>query len=204
MRMNGGGPCSTNDASNVGGRNARGRSDRRAADGAAERANVLELARRQRYNRTGAISQSAIIYARGDRLYVRTCSVTVDNIGIEDGDCKVLSQTESDDKIGQAVLEALTRSRIGLATPTQWKAVIDPLLRAAGTKTWSTFAKTAKAIIVSQEAGAVSELTLVPTRNGGNEEGFVPLVSHEIRATGAETVPESIGSFIKALLAVVC
>lgn len=84
-----------------------------------------------------------------------------------------------------ALLKALEASRQGLPQPEDWATVMEPLLEASGARKWPDFLKEARCMGVEQRGDVLS---VVPTKNLGEEGGFEPLVSEAVRPGGASTV----------------
>ncbi|HJV89555.1 MAG TPA: hypothetical protein VJ623_04560 [Holophagaceae bacterium] len=85
--------------------------------------------------------------------------------------------------VAAALLAALDASCQGLPRPEDWTAVMAPLLEASGARKWPDFLKEATCLGVESLGGA---LTLVPTRNLGEEGGFEPLPAEAVRPEGAD------------------
>jgi hypothetical protein len=103
----------------------------------------------------------------------------------------------SDGELGEAARAAMSASRTGVPHPQTWAGLLDPLLRLAGVKTWSTFAKSATCAEIEEEGAKVS---VIPTRNLGAKEGFQPVPARAHIVDGHAT--DSIGACVRqALLA---
>jgi hypothetical protein len=63
---------------------------------------------------------------------------------------------EDDAALGAQILAALDLSRKDLPWPKDWKKVTEPLLSAAGVKSWPTFARRATNIRVDREGTRIS------------------------------------------------
>ena len=114
--------------------------------------------------------KSAIIHERKNIFYIRASSRTTAGIWVDDGDCYVISIDSEYEEIGKYVRIALNNSHSGISHPTDWKAVNDPLLKAANMKSWSTFGKTAKCVIIEME----KDIRINPTKNKSHlNQGFV-------------------------------
>lgn len=113
--------------------------------------------------------KTAGIYQRKDALYIRASVRTEDFLWIEDGPCTKLDETVPPSEVGDALLEALSRSGRVVPHPTEWKSGDEdnPILQAAGIKRWSTFRKGSRCLSISLR----EELSLIPTVNEGSQ-GF--------------------------------
>lgn len=80
--------------------------------------------------------------------------------------------------LGRAIIECLSASRLGIPHPTDFKSLRNPVLDLSGYKSYAAFARTTKAISV--DLGDDRSVKLVPSRNGGAKEGFVPLLEKTI------------------------
>lgn len=116
--------------------------------------------------------KAATIYERKDRLYVHSSSKTTAGIWVINP--PILAVTKEDvGNVGRAVRACLVASREGVPHPKSFSNLFDPVLDLAGVKSFGTFAKSAKCVTVETNDDAV--VTLIATRNGGVEDGFVPL-----------------------------
>ena len=131
--------------------------------------------------------KTAGIYKRKDALYIRASVRTEDDLWLEDGPCTRLDVTASPSEIGDALLEALSRSGRVVPHPTEWKSVDEdnPILQAAGIKRWSTFRKGSWCLSISLR----EELSLIPTVNEGSD-GFGHLPDDAVRLPTTATALE--------------
>ena len=109
-------------------------------------------------------------YRRGEWLFVSSSSETTAGVWISAEPCVRLPVTCSDEELGEAVGKALDGSRTGVPHPTNWNTLPDPLLNAAGLRSWSRFSRGAVSVDVREVDG---KLTLTPLKNLGPREGFV-------------------------------
>ncbi len=117
----------------------------------------------------------AAIYSGRDLLLVHADSRTQQGVWILDGPCAAIQQDVPDDVLGATVLDALSRSRV-VPHPTTWKGLFDPVLKAAHARGWRSFVFGTKHV----SASLGESLTMVPFRNAGAREGFVPIDSASI------------------------
>ena len=80
-----------------------------------------------------------------------------------------------------ALRESLEASCQGLPVPPDWAEVMAPLLEASGASKWPDFLKEATSLGLEQRGGGLS---LVPTRNLGEEGGFEPLPAETVQPEG--------------------
>jgi hypothetical protein len=60
--------------------------------------------------------------------------------------------------------------------PEEWSKLLELVLKAAGVKSWDTFVRSAKDVIVRFETNRV---VFIPTKNLGPRDGFVALPERE-------------------------
>jgi hypothetical protein len=111
----------------------------------------------------------ATVYRRRSSVLVHPSSCTAEGVWILSEPCVRLPAGCTDADIGHAVLTALQQSKTTVPQPAQWSGVLQPLLRAAGVTTWTSFAKGAVCVEVEQDGG---RLALIPTVNQGSKGGF--------------------------------
>jgi hypothetical protein len=58
----------------------------------------------------------------------------------------LLADSNDPGQLGKAVFDALDGSQENVLHPTCWKGLFDPVLRLAGVKSWSAFARSAKCV----------------------------------------------------------
>jgi hypothetical protein len=133
----------------------------------------------------------ASAHRRRNRILICPVSVTTSGVGITS---EPVFDIEANDAsgLGEATLAALQKSKKGVPHPTPDEWLDDPILKAAGIKSWSAFAKSAKNVIIRFETNRV---VFVPTKNLGPRDGFVALPERE--RSSAPTVAE-VGSALLA------
>ena len=107
-----------------------------------------------------------MVYERSENLFIFTLSAVSDAYWIGDGPVYKLTKTNSVE-IGLTVRKCLEASRYGMPHPTDADRTkrIQPLLEAAGVKSYSDFAKLARSVrVMIKENGMV---TLLALRNEG-------------------------------------
>lgn len=83
-------------------------------------------------------------------------------------------------ELGQAIVAGLDGSRLGVPHPSDWKAVLSPLLALGGVKFWATFCKSATCVEVEEQGERVA---IVPTRNLGVDGGFEAASTNRVFTT---------------------
>ncbi len=119
----------------------------------------------------------ASVYFFQGRALVHALGRTVKGAWIPAGPIQVLP-AEPVAGVASALLSALADSRQGLPQPEDWAAVMEPLLEASGAPKWPDFLKGAACLGVEQRDAVLS---VVPTRNLGEEGGFEPLLTEAVR-----------------------
>jgi hypothetical protein len=141
--------------------------------------------------------KSASVYQRKGRIFVHAESETTAGVWILDGSCKSLLGQDDPVAVGTVVAQALESSRTGIAHPSSWGGLFDPVLREAGVRTWSTFVKGAQCLSVSRDDHG---LNVVPMRNGGSSEGFAFMTELK-RSLPSSASAFDLGSTVLAALA---
>jgi hypothetical protein len=138
----------------------------------------------------------AMVYERKGNVLVHATSQTDQGVWVIDGTCVKVPVSDTDSAIGVVVLHALEESKT-VPHPKMWrKDLFDPVLQAAGVKSWETFVRFTKGVEVEMDG---SRVTLLPLRNMGAEEGFVPI--ENIRRVVETPDPAVLGSAVKDMLA---
>jgi hypothetical protein len=117
------------------------------------------------------MSRLATIYWRKEKMYVSPCHKTEAGFWVAD---KYVSVVLNEDDIGNAVVEALSRSRSPVPTPEPDVDLVRPLISAAGVSSWSAFSKSAKCVDVLLDDG---KLEITPYANMGGSDGFSPITN---------------------------
>lgn len=129
--------------------------------------------------------KEAVVNVRKKKWIIGTYSQTVDGVWIHDGDYAVLSDDADPSELGVSLMLALSRSVSGIPHPKSWDGHREPLLRAAGVRSWNTYVKGAKSISVRQDD---KKIMLTPMANRGARGGFTFLLERtvEVAATAAD------------------
>ena len=85
--------------------------------------------------------RSVSVYKRRDGLYIDTLCRATTGAWVGIGPLRKLSVGCSIEDLGKAVIEGLEQSKHGVPHPTDWDALLEPLLEAAKVKTYSAFCK---------------------------------------------------------------
>lgn len=141
--------------------------------------------------------KAATIYEREGRLFFHSSSKTDAGVWVINGPFLVADK-EHVDEVGRAVRACLEGSSNGVPHPKSFATnLFEPVLNLAGVKSWGTFVKAAKCVEVETSNDTVA--TLIPTRNEGAKEGFLPMASK----TEATLVSDkALGSAVVAALGV--
>lgn len=137
--------------------------------------------------------KAATAYRRGNRIFLHASSKTTAGVWILDQPVAGVAGDDAD-AVGAAAHASLAGSREGVAHPTAWGALFDPVLALAGVKTFATFIKGAKCVEIEADDDIIR---LIPTRNEGIDEGFNPL--HDRTQTIAGDDP-ALGAAVLAAL----
>lgn len=140
---------------------------------------------------SAAAMQCATAYLRQKKIVLHSGAKTTDGVWI------VWPPVLSSDPVEGAeldarILQVLAASRTDVPHPISWAGLTDPLLQAAGVKTWNAFAQAAKCVEIETAGGGVSFL---PTRNGDVRDGFAPLPAKALNS------PSAAGTLGRTLLA---
>lgn len=138
--------------------------------------------------------KAATIYERGGKVYIHSSSKTTAGVWVINA--PVLTVKKEDvGELGRSIRRCLDASSEGVPHPKSFTNLFDPVLALAGVKSFNTFVKSAKCVEVEM-AGETA--TLIPTRNEGAEDGFVPLPGNTQAAVDTD---EALGSAAVAALA---
>lgn len=110
-------------------------------------------------------------YLFKEKIFLHSESQTIHGLWILS---EPIIKVEKDDleALGQSIQSVITGSKPGVAHPTSWKGVFDPMLKVAGVKTYSAFAKGAKCVDLEYDG---TTLKMIPTINLGSKDGFEQL-----------------------------
>jgi len=117
------------------------------------------------------MTRRASIYERLGRVYICASHKTEAGFWIDDEFVEALDLDRSE-RIVEAVVSALNRSKGSVPTPSPSTSLVGSLLKSAGVKSWGVFEKSARYVGVT-EIG--DQITVEPTANLGARGGFVPI-----------------------------
>jgi hypothetical protein len=136
--------------------------------------------------------QSVAVYWREQRFFVAVIH------GSDGGDPCIQSGpvfvVQDVATLGQQILTALDLSRNNVPWPKDWKKVVEPLLSAAGVKSWPAFAKRATSIRVDRSGTLIS---LRPSSR--DEKGAFHDLPEQVQAVDSPSA-EAIGALAASLL----
>jgi len=140
--------------------------------------------------------QSVSVYLRDGKYFV----VTIHGSGggdpcIASGPVKELPADAGPAALGAAVAAGLDASTSNLPWPKDFKKVTEPLLAAAGVKTWSTFAKKAENLRVNREGATLQIMPSTRSSSGS----FDPVAGGE--QSLASPAAEALGVAVSGVLA---
>lgn len=121
----------------------------------------------------------ATVYERKGRLIVQPSSKTTAGIWILQEPVLSTSADADAGEVGALVRQALESSQADVPHPTRWAGLVQPLLKAAGVRSYKTFVNGARGIDVYQEGETIS---FTPFRNLGHKEGFEPISEKELES----------------------
>jgi hypothetical protein len=139
--------------------------------------------------------KAAAIYERKGKLYVHSSSKTTVGVWIINEPTFAVDKENISD-IGRLIKACLAASREGIPHPSSFMGLFNSVLDLAGVKSFGTFIKSAKCVEVETSDGA--SVTLIPTRNGGLNEGFTPLPNKTETTLGSD---EALGAAAVSALA---
>jgi hypothetical protein len=121
----------------------------------------------------------ATAYQRGAIFVIHALSRTTDGVWIATQPFIRLPEDCSSDELSGAVQAALDRSKDRVRHPDQdqWKKVLEPLLNAAGVKSWRTFVRGSTSVEIESDA---TGLALIPTNNLRGREGYEAIDTERI------------------------
>lgn len=135
-------------------------------------------------------SRKATVYKRGDRLIVNREDTTTEGIPLSTDDVIVLDDTASDATLGTAIVSVLSRARSGIkpVKPSDSHVRLEPLLEAAGVRSWTTFVRGLREASVFEDGGTI---LFRPSVNLGPKEGLEGIDGREVWADVSD--PETVG-----------
>lgn len=141
--------------------------------------------------------RSASVYLRDGQLFLNSESRTTAGVWIGVHPVTVVRSDVSFEMKGELLLQALAGSDVDVSHPTDWAALVQPLLTSAGVKSWSAFAKRASSCHVTADNGTI---VLRPYRRHGNRGFFLEIPDHAISLS--EPSEAALGEALDACLRV--
>lgn len=115
---------------------------------------------------------AATIYQRNNIFFIHASSKTEAGFWILSEPAIKIEAESSPEVLEQAIASALKASKENIDQPKSFDGIFEPILRLAGVRSWSIFAKNAKCVEVEEGREII---TLIPTKNLGIKAGFEPL-----------------------------
>lgn len=140
--------------------------------------------------------RSAGIYRRGGKLFIYPYNKTTTGLSIGGEPVSVMEQTATDEEVGGAILRALSRHRTDLPHPASFEGMPEPLLDAAGVKTWAIFSKGALSCLISEDK---SEIIVTPSRRAKAKGAYLHAPDLEVKLA-LPASDEQIGTAVREAL----
>jgi hypothetical protein len=151
----------------------------------------------------GGSSAQAHAYRRADRILVRAFDRTVwatAGFWVASGPVATVPVTDAPGAVGQAVLDALARSRVEVPVPERGVDLETPLRKAAGVRSGRAFMDGTRLCVITRDERHVR---VEPHHNGGNsgeDRGFTPLGDASAILLATDTDATSLGEAVLAAL----
>jgi len=139
--------------------------------------------------------KSATIYECKGKLYIHSSSKSTAGVWIINAPVLVVDKGNVEE-VGRSIRKCLAASREAMPHPKSFANLFDPVLDLAGVKSLGAFVKSSKCVEI--ETGDSAEVTLIPMRNEGVNEGFAPLPNKTEAILDSD---EALGSAAVAALA---
>ncbi|MFH0821416.1 MAG: hypothetical protein V2B18_01605 [Pseudomonadota bacterium] len=133
-----------------------------------------------------------VAYKREKRIYLRPLS-EAETFTIATDPVTVIEEGELPSRKGSAVREALAHSKKDVPDPARWDDPNDPLLKAAGVRSYSKFEKSASSCDVYLKG---DQLRFTPYKNLRPRRGYVPIVDREMFLP-ADASDEEVGIYLE-------
>jgi hypothetical protein len=140
--------------------------------------------------------KSAAVYKRQGSYYTLSSSESKTGGWIDSPPYIALPATTAPEAVGTAALKALAASRTAVPHPTDWDAVVAPLLELAGASSWPEFMEGASHVGLEENHGRIM---VTPYRNRGPKNGFVPMTEKTVEVPSPGSAA-AVGSVIVQLL----
>jgi hypothetical protein len=135
------------------------------------------------------VGRLASVYCRAGRLYVSQMDQTVHGLWIG-GRVTTIHLSRPPREIGEAIVAAIVLSRTGVLHPKSFEGGDEPLLDAAGVRSWEEFMVGARHACVSEDDGMITVTTSEP------EDGA--FVGDDLLAQVVSTDVAGLGELIRA------
>jgi len=135
--------------------------------------------------------RSAGLYLRSGKFFVYPYYRTTAGVLIASGPVTILPDTAEAGELGKAILLSLQKYKDNLPHPhpSELNNLPEPILEAAGVKSWPTFSKGALACFISSSQ---TELTITPSHRAGSKGAYTHEPDQAIGLT-LPTTPEQVG-----------
>jgi hypothetical protein len=131
--------------------------------------------------------QTAAVFQTSRRLVVYPMARTTTGLWVASEPYVGLPMDVDPQTLGQKVLEALDGSQAGVPHPTDWKAMDEPFLRAAGERSRARAAQGSKALTLTRSGG---EIRFYPTKRADKRGAFLPAEDREFSLLADASAPE--------------
>lgn len=121
--------------------------------------------------------KSASVYERNGGIYCHSQYQSVSGVWFASEPAYAFEDASDTNAIAEAILACLNASHIGAPHPRDFKTIFK-VEHLAKLKSYNTFAKPARYVKIQSKDGKTA--TLIPTKNGGKAEGFMPIPEKEI------------------------
>jgi len=101
------------------------------------------------------------------KIYLNAQSKTTEGVWIMSS--PILTTSELDPELGNKLMSTLAKSTENAPHPKSWKEIDDPLIKAAGARSFAAFAKAARVVFVIMDN---DDVAFIPTRNGPKGSGI--------------------------------
>jgi hypothetical protein len=139
------------------------------------------------------------VYLRKGAILMHASSRTTDGVWILTGVCVKLPADTGDATVGAAVRARLAESQNGVPHPKIWKGLFDPVLEAAGVKSWGVFVRGASSVSIHETSEGLS---VQPMRNQGTD-GF-RVMKEAVFGVPSPSSDESIGAALREGIRMSC
>jgi hypothetical protein len=139
--------------------------------------------------------QRGAVYSRKGSFLLHAWSKTTAGVWIASDPYLVLEENNGDSELGAAVCSVLDGSHGDVAHPATWSGLFDPMLRLAKVRSYGSFVKGARYVVVARERGNTS---VTPTKNLGLAEGFEDDIASSVEVDSSHV--EALGAQARAAL----